>query len=264
MPNSTLYVVATPIGNKGDITLRALAVLKKADIIVCENSHHTALLLQHLNLLPHPHPKQQPPKNFIQDLTNRLLNQLQTLLLRTRPPKIITFKYHHQKNQALIQDLITQMTNKNLIVALLSTAGTPLISDPGLHLIQAAQEHDIPVQPIPGASALTAALMIAGFNANYFVFLGMLPKKTNQRQKWLSNWRDVPIKNTTYIAYVSKHQLLPALKDIYSVFGDIQTFVGNDLTKLNQQGYKSNITHLIDYFQTKPIKGEFVIVFSSK
>ncbi|NOY15146.1 MAG: 16S rRNA (cytidine(1402)-2'-O)-methyltransferase [bacterium] len=263
MSKSVLYVVATPIGNKGDISLRALAVFKKADIIVCEDSRQTAFLLQHLNILPSQHPKRQPPKDFIQDMVNRFFVCLKDLLQRQKSPKYLAFQKYHDNPQLLVQQVINLMKTKNINVVLVSTAGTPLVSDPGLSLVKAAQESNFEVKAIPGASALTTALMLAGFNANYFVFLGMLPKRTAQRQKWLRQWAQTTINQVTYAAFISKYQLIPALHDIQAVFGNIEIFIGNDLTKYNEQGYKGLVVDLINFFDQQNIKGEFVLVFSS-
>ncbi len=261
MTKSILYIVSLPIGNVSDISLRALSVLNKADVIVCENVGQTTALLRHLGILHQTYPKSQPTKDKIQQLSRQLLKTLLPLIERQDKPHFIAYE-SYQNSAHLVQEVINRMKEKKIIVALVSTAGTPLISDPGLDLVRAAHEENFEVHPIPGPSAVLSSLVVSGFNPHYYAFLGMLPKNSTQRRQLLLDWSRGEIRKTTAIAYVSKYQLIPTLQDMLKVLGDTEIFLANDLTKLNEQGYKGKITHLIKYFQERNIKGEWVIVFT--
>ncbi len=259
---STLYIVPTPIGNLADISFRALLVLKRADVIVCENPYHTSALLRHLKLLPQHYVKKPKETGKIETEFFEILDKIKDGLTRRQKPVFIAFGAYKNTSR-LVQEVVNLMTGKKINVALVSSAGTPLLSDPGLSLVKAVEDHNLAVKPIPGPSALVTALTVSGFNLNYFAFLGMLPKKAGQRQKLLSDWQKNTFTKLTLAAYVSKHQLVASLRDILSVFGPVTVFVANDLTKFNEQGYKAKVDKLIDFFgNLVKIKGEFVLVFS--
>ncbi len=261
MTKSVLYIVSLPIGNVSDVSLRAISVLDKAEIIVCENVGQTTSLLRHLGILHQTYPKSQSTKDKIQQLSQRLLKILLPHIERKNKPHFIA--YESYKNSAhLVQEVINKMKERKIIVALVSTAGTPLISDPGLDLVRAAHEENFEVHSIPGPSAVLGSLVVSGFNPHYYAFLGMLPKNLTQRQQLLLDWVRGKIQKLTAIAYVSKYQLIPTLQDMLKVLGDKEVFLANDLTKLNEQGYKGKITQLIEYFQERNVKGEWVIVFT--
>ncbi len=264
MKKSVLYVISVPIGNIGDISLRALSLLSQTDIIVCENVGQTTALMRHLGLLEQHYSSRQPVKDKIQTKVKLLIKELEPVIKITRKPHFIAYESYKNPSH-LVQEVINLMKTKKVIVSLVSTAGTPLLSDPGLSLVKAAQEENFEIHPIPGASAILSGLVVSGFNLNYYSFLGMLPKNSKQRKKLLRDWLEVKLKNITLIAYISKYQLIPALKDLLAVNSDREIFLANDLTKFNEQGYKGKTSELIKYLENKPgkNKGEWLIVFSN-
>ena len=182
-----LYVVSTPIGNLKDITLRAIEVLSRVDLIACEDTRKTGLLLSKLQV-------------------------------KNRPALISYFEANEKKK---IPRLITRLLSGETI-ALVTSAGTPAISDPGFKLIRESVRHDIPVESIPGPSAVISALVVSGFPTDKFVFLGYLPKKPGKRRRLLEklaeNKQNIP---QTTIIFVSPHRLIRVLQALKDVFGPI-------------------------------------------
>lgn len=225
----TLYVVSTPIGNLEDITLRAIRVLFRVDAIACEDTRKTGRLLSKIG------PGKLKPK----------------------------FLSYFEENEARrIPEIINLLKNgKN--VALVSNAGTPTISDPGFKLVRACLEAKIRVEPIPGPSAVLAALVSSGLATDKFLFLGYLPKKQGKRIRLIENLKktDESLPKTKII-YVSPYRLLKVLKDIKGVYGDIEVVLTRELTKIHEEIRKEKIDYLINhYLKTKP-KGELVILIS--
>src|ERR1051325_8075298 len=175
----TLYVVATPIGNLEDITLRALRVLREADAIACEDTRQTRKLLQHFDI--------------------------------AKP----TLSYHEHNAVSRTEELIARLARGENI-ALVSDAGTPLLSDPGYRVVRAAIDGGIPVVPIPGPSAALAALAAAGLATDEFRFCGFLPQKSGQRRRFLEELRD---ETCTIVCYEAPHRILAALEDIEAAMG---------------------------------------------
>lgn len=219
----TLYIVATPIGNLEDITLRAINTLKQVDLIAAEDTRHSGLLLQHLAI------------------------------------KAKLFALHDHNEQEKSQLLIEKLKS-GLSIALISDAGTPLINDPGYHLVKACRENNINVVPIPGACAAIAALSASGLPSDKFSYEGFLPAKTKARQDYLTTLLDEP---RTMIFYESTHRLLDTLLDMQTIWGsDKQIVLAKELTKTWETIVNFSILDLINWLQedSNRQKGEFVLI----
>ena len=219
----TLYIVATPIGNLDDITLRAINTLKQVDLIAAEDTRHSGLLLQHLAI------------------------------------KAKLFALHDHNEQEKSQLLIEKLKS-GLSIALISDAGTPLINDPGYHLVKACRENNINVVPIPGACAAIAALSASGLPSDKFSYEGFLPAKTKARQDYLTTLLDEP---RTMIFYESTHRLLDTLQDMQTIWGsDKQIVLAKELTKTWETIVNFSIIDLINWLQedSNRQKGEFVLI----
>ena len=219
----TLYIVATPIGNLDDITLRAINTLKSVDLIAAEDTRHSGLLLQHLGI------------------------------------KAKLFALHDHNEQEKAHVLIEKLKS-GLSIALISDAGTPLINDPGYHLVKACRENNINVVPIPGACAAIAALSVAGLPSDKFCYEGFLPAKTKARQDYLSTLCE---ESRTMIFYESTHRLLDTLKDMQTVWGsDKHIVLAKELTKTWETIVSFPVNELIDWLNQDASrqKGEFVLI----
>lgn len=217
-----LYVVATPIGNLKDITLRAIEVLQSCDLVACEDTRHSQRLFQ---------------AHGINTKTKSL----------------------HQHNENHDSEKIIAQILSGADVALVSDAGTPLISDPGFPLLQLAHEHDIQVVPIPGPSALIALLSVAALNTNPFVFHGFLPPKSQQRLHVYQNW--LPLEST-HVFYESSHRIVASVEQLIEVFGaDTDIAMGREITKKFEQIFRGKATDLLQVLMNNPKnqKGEFVL-----
>src|SRR5580658_2221170 len=190
---STLYLVATPIGNLDDMTFRALKVLKEATLVAAEDTRNTLKLLTHFGI---------------------------------KPAKLISCFEHNEVKRA---DEILSALSQGGSVALVTDAGMPGISDPGFQVVKAVVEKGFSVVPVPGASALLAALPASGFPATPFTFAGFLPAKAGDRQKALLQLKT---QEHTLVFFESPHRLRNSLKDMMNVFGNRQGVVGRELTKL--------------------------------
>lgn len=220
----TLYVVSTPIGNLEDITLRALRILREVDMIACEDTRQTIKLLQLLKL---------PLKPFI--------------------------RYDDQKEQSATAEIIEALENGSS-VALVSDAGTPLISDPGYILVREARKRGISVVSVPGASALLTALTSSGLPADKFMFLGYPPEKKSHRIKLFTSLLSIKdLIGITFVFYCAPHKLQTTLLDMKEVCGDIEITITRELTKVHEETWSGSITRAQTHFADP--KGEFVILF---
>lgn len=213
-----LYIVPTPIGNLKDITLRALDILKEADAVICEDTRRTSILLNHYAI---------------------------------KKPLIVLNDYNEAKS---FPEIIGRLnTGQNL--ALVSDAGTPLISDPGYKLIREAIAQNIAVDSLPGPSSILPALTLSGLPPDKFMFLGYLPEKPSHRLKTLKEL----LPNITYIIFAAPHKLIKTLQDFKEVFGNTPITLAHELTKIHQ----SVETKTIDQWLTllKNPKGEYVLLF---
>ena len=215
-----LYVVATPIGNLEDITLRALRILKEVDLIAAEDTRHTKQLLNHFDI---------------------------------HTPLISYYREKEaERSEELVQKLLAGET-----IALVSDAGTPGISDPGAVLVKKAREAGVTIVPLPGPSALTAALSAAGIIDGTFLFLGFPPAKKGQRQKLLSTFVEAP---WALVFYESPHRIDALLADVLAVLGDRQAFWARELSKLYEDLQAGSINQLLALATGKKNRGEFVLI----
>ncbi len=219
-----LYVVATPIGNLSDITVRAIAVLNAVDLVLCEDSRHSSRLLDHY--------------------------QIST---PTRP-----LHDHNEAEQS--PKLIAQAAENRLSYALISDAGTPLISDPGYRLVQSAIEAGVPVHAVPGPSAVVAALSVAGLKTDRFSFVGFLPASDGARNRCLHELQAEP---STLVFYEAPHRIVATLKAMNGVFGgERRAVVSREMTKRFESIYRGTIRELVEVLEADKNgeRGEFVIV----
>ncbi|HAT1776002.1 16S rRNA (cytidine(1402)-2'-O)-methyltransferase [Legionella pneumophila] len=220
----TLYIVATPIGNREDISFRALNTLKSVDLILAEDTRHSMQLLTSLGI-----------KNNLTSL--------------------------HAHNEANKSNEIIELLLHGKSIALISDAGTPLISDPGFPLVKQARQHHIPVVPVPGACALIAALSAAGVPCDSFTFLGFLPAKQSARKQALESSQSVPY---TIVFYESTHRIIDCLNDIAEIYGqDYELVLAKEITKTFERFVSGKIKEIRDWLLSEPghIKGEFVLIF---
>src|SRR3990167_5502332 len=219
----TLYVVATPIGNLQDITLRAIEILKKVDRIAAEDTRHSMSLLKHYSI--------------------------------SKPSLSL-----HEFNEREQLDVLLQYLKQGESIALISDAGTPLISDPGFHLVKEAKEIGIEVIPIPGACAAIAALSAAGLPTDKFIFEGFLPAKSEARHHALEK---LSAEERTLIFYEAPHRLLPTLQAMIEIFGDNRrAVIARELTKIHETILHAELKDLYEQFTTKAqtVRGEIVIL----
>ncbi len=224
--SGTLFIVATPIGNLDDITFRAIKTLKSVDLVLAEDTRHSQKILNHFNI---------------------------------KTPISAFHDYNEREKCNTVIDKLKQGDS----IALISDAGTPLISDPGYILVSAAKKNSVNVVPIPGPSALIAALSASGIPSDRFSFFGFLPSKQNARIKTLKTFASRP---ETIIVYESPKRIMATLTDMLFVFGEERKVcLAKELTKNFETILTTNIPNLIDYISADPghQKGEFVLLISS-
>ena len=224
--SGTLFIVATPIGNLDDITFRAVETLKSVDLVLAEDTRHSQKILNHFNI---------------------------------KTPISAFHDYNEREKCNTVIDKLKQGDS----IALISDAGTPLISDPGYILVSAAKKNSVNVVPIPGPSALIAALSASGIPSDSFSFFGFLPSKQNARIKTLKTFASRP---ETIIVYESPKRIMATLTDMLFVFGEErEVCLAKELTKTFETILTTNISNLIDYISADPghQKGEFVLLISS-
>ncbi|MFQ3612428.1 MAG: 16S rRNA (cytidine(1402)-2'-O)-methyltransferase [Cyanobacteriota bacterium] len=218
---ASLYLVATPIGNREDITLRALRILKEVDWVAAEDTRHSGQLLKHFQI------------------SARLIS------------------YHEHNVAQRIPELLGYLS-AGQSVALISDAGTPAISDPGEELVRACLQAGIPVVPIPGPVAAITALIASGLSTRRFVFEGFLPSKTHQRQAHLRQLAQEP---RTLIFYEAPHRLRQTLQDLSACFGpERQVVLARELTKLHETFWRGSLAAALEYLNTQPPRGEFTLL----
>lgn len=216
----TLYLVATPIGNLQDISLRALEVLRSVDLIACEDTRHTGKLLNHFGI------------------KKRLLS-------------------YHEYNEIERAAELGHMLEEGKSVAVVSDAGTPAICDPSFRVVQKANEIGAAVVPIPGAVAFVNAVIASGLPTDSIYFGGFLPSKKGERQKRLREAAAIP---ATLVFYEAPHRLVRSLTDCAEVLGNRAAAVARELTKLHEEIIRGSLAELVSIFSEKPPKGEIVIV----
>ncbi len=224
MPSGSLYIVATPIGNLEDITLRALRILGEVSLIAAEDTRHTQKLLTHFSI--------------------------------ARP---LTSYHDHNKEQKA--EVLVARLKEGGDVALVSDAGTPGISDPGYYIINRAIEEGIRVVPIPGATAALSALSVSGLPTDSFVFEGFLPPKKGKRTSKLKALSDEP---RTIILYEAPHRILETLGDMRDVLGDRRIVLAREITKIHEEVLRGKINDIIDSLSNRSVKGEITLVVEGK
>jgi 16S rRNA (cytidine1402-2'-O)-methyltransferase len=223
--SGVLYVVATPIGNQEDITLRALKVLKQVDGIAAEDTRHTGRFLSH------------------HGITTRLIS------------------YHEHNERVKTPALISQMTAGESI-ALVTDAGTPAVSDPGYRLVKAAVESGIRVVPVPGVSAAITALSVGGLPTDAFVFIGFPAKKKAKRMQQLQSVADEP---RTLIFYESPKRITGFLSEIKETLGNRSVVLGREMTKLHEEFLRGSITEILkDLEERNAVKGECTLLVAGR
>lgn len=218
----SLYLVATPIGNLEDITLRALRILKEADQIACEDTRHTLKLLNHFEI---------------------------------HKPLV---SYHEHNEITRAPELVHAM-EQGSTVALVSDAGMPLVSDPGHRLVSLAIRHQIPVIPVPGPSALLAALAASGLPNEEFLFLGFLPARSSPRRRALEHLR---IENRTLILYEAPHRIADTLADALAILGDRHACLAREVTKLHEEFRRGSLFELVQSLEERPVRGEITLLIA--
>lgn len=216
----TLYIVPTPIGNLEDITLRALRVLKEADVIAAEDTRVTRKLLSHYDI------------------------------------HVPLISYHKFSRESKIDEILETLESGKT-VALVTDAGTPGISDPGEELISASIAHNIKIEPLPGPTAIITALVASGLSTSRFVFEGFPPRKDSERSKYFKELKSDP---RTICFYESPLRLKKTLEAILKTIGDRQVAVAREITKLFEEIFRGTVSEAIIHFSEKKIQGEIVII----
>lgn len=219
-----LYIIPTPIGNLKDITLRALEVLQSVDEIICEDSRRTSLLLSHYQI---------------------------------KKPLIVVNDFNEHKSEFQILQKLKE--GKNL--ALVSDAGTPLVSDPGFKIVRSAIEQGLEVDSLPGPSSVPTALTLSGFPPDKFMFIGYLPEKEGRRKTQLLNLKEISnLIPTTFIIFVAPHKLLKTLQEIKTELEDPKIVLAKELTKIHQEIKSGKVSEILEELKTP--KGEFILMLN--
>jgi len=217
-----LYLVPTPIGNLEDITLRALRVLKEADFILAEDTRTSSKLLKHFEIT-------------------------------------VPVSAFHQHNEHYKTNTIIEQLQQGKVIAQISDAGTPGISDPGFLLTRACIENDIPFECLPGATAFVPALLLSGFPNHEFLFVGFLPQKKGRQTKF----KELAQEKRTLILYESPHKIQSTLQQIVEYFGEeSQVSLSRELTKMFEETIRGTAKEVLERITQKPIKGEIVLIIS--
>ena len=217
-----LYLVATPIGNLGDITLRALEILREVDVVASEDTRKTGLLLKHFDI---------------------------------KKPQIA----YHEHNERQAGERIVELLRAGKSVAVVTDAGTPGISDPGYTLVRRCVEEELDVTMAPGPAGLIMALVLSGLPAHSFTFRGFAPRKPGPRRRFLEVDRDAP---HTLVFYESPYRIAAFLKDALAVYGDRPAALANDLTKLFEKVLRGSISALLQEDLVLKPKGEYIVVIA--
>lgn len=224
LKKGVLYVVATPIGNLEDISMRAIRVMKEADIIAAEDTRHTRIML-----------------NYFQIST-----------------PLISLHEHNEKEKSA---LIIEKINAGKDIVYVTDAGTPCISDPGFFLISKAHDENIKVIPVPGPSAVIAALSVSGFPADSFIFCGFLPARQNDRKKYLQTLK---IEERTIVFYESPIRITACLNDLRDILGNREIMLAREITKKFEEIKRGDISAIIDELTGRKIKGEITIIIKGE
>lgn len=223
-----LYIVATPIGNLQDITLRAVKILQTVDVIACEDTRKTGILLS------------------------------RALPSDVQKPRLVS--YYEQNELQRIPEIIAAIKD-GLNIALVSDAGTPTISDPGFKLVRECTREGIGIVAIPGASSAITALTVSGLPTDKFLFVGYPPHKSGHRKQFLGKIKNsLSVLNSTVIMFEAPHKLLKTLGELKETFGDIDIVICRELTKIYEEVRREKISDALRYFSANPPRGEFIIL----
>jgi len=222
MKEGIFYVIGGPIGNLEDITLRALEVLRSLDVLLCEDTRRTRIILEKYGI------------------------------------KVKTLSYNEHNENKRIPEVI-ELLEAGLKVGIMSDAGTPCISDPGYRLVREARKRGINVSPIPGPSAVVAALSVSGLPTDSFVFEGFLPRKKEKRKKKL---QELAEERRTVVIYESVHRIERLLDELQEIFGDREVCLARELTKLHEEVLFGRLSEVREKLKT--VKGEFVITIKGR
>lgn len=219
-----LYIVATPIGNLGDISARALEILEAADIIACEDTRVTKKLFTLLNL-------------------------------GTSGKKFITYQDHNEESEA--QNIIDMIQNDSKSIALVSDAGSPLISDPGYKLIKRCREQNVYITTLPGSCAVICALQLSGLPTNRFMFAGFIPNKEKARADLFNELKNI---DTTLVFYETAQRIVKSLTAAKNIFGNREMAVAREISKMYEECLNGTAEELIALFANKEPRGEMVLM----
>ena len=220
--NGTLYICPTPIGNLEDITLRAVRILKEVDIIACEDTR----------------------------VTRKLLNYYEI-----KTPTVSYHKFSEKEKSGYLISLLKEGKN----IALVSDAGTPLISDPGSKLVKEAYLNSIKIIPLPGPSSVMTALSAGLVSDGNFVFLGFLPKTIKEEENILSKYSEINI-----IVFESPNRLIHSLEEIFKILGNRNAIIAREISKIYEDIKRDNINNLIEYYTHNPLKGEITLIIEGQ
>jgi 16S rRNA (cytidine1402-2'-O)-methyltransferase len=215
-----LYLVSTPIGNLEDITLRAIRILKEVDAIACEDTRHTQKLLNHFGI----------------------------------KKRLVSYHEHNENTRA--PELVSELKN-GANIALVTDAGTPIVSDPGHRLVALCAENNIPVIPIPGASAALAALAGSGISADRVLFVGFLPARQGERRRALA---ELANNSATLVFFEAPHRIANMLSDAAEILGPRTAALARELTKLHEEFLRGNLDDLAKKLNAVALKGEFTLI----
>jgi 16S rRNA (cytidine1402-2'-O)-methyltransferase len=215
-----LYLVSTPIGNLGDISLRALEILRSVDLIASEDTRKTSILLKHYEI-------HKPQKSY------------------------------HAFNEKKVVPKLTELLLEGQTIAVVTSAGTPAISDPGYTLVRAAIENDIPVTAIPGPAAVVMAVTLSGLPAHSFTYKGFPPRKSGARQRFIAEDAESP---HTQVFYESPYRIASFLEDALAVLGDRPAAIANDLTKKFESVRRGRLSELLEAIKQEKPRGEYTVV----
>ncbi len=230
-----LYVIGTPIGNLGDITLRALETLDKVEVLVCEDSR----------------------------VASRLVNLYREKGLLHATPRYLAY---NEFNESRMAPEVVRLVSEGHVVGLVTDAGMPALSDPGYRAIRGVLDARLPVQIVPGVTALTTALVWSALGGEVFTYLGFLPKTSGKADRLLATalriWEDVP--SARIALYVSPHRLLKDLEAISRVMGEVRCTLCRELTKMHEERVEGTTSQLLQHYATAGVKGEIVLVLAKE
>ena len=219
-----IFLIATPIGNLGDISRRAIETIRSCEILLCEDTRHTGKLLAHLDI---------------------------------RGPKLWSF-HEHNEDQKL--ERVIAEVERGAKIGLVSDAGTPELSDPGFKLIRAARQRGLRVEPVPGPFAAALALVASGLAPTPFAFFGFVPARKNERLRF---YEELRAKEMTAVVYESPNRLIPSLQSALDVLGDVDTTIAREMTKLHEEFIHGRISEVLAEITARErIRGEVTIVFA--